>query len=318
MSRPLLCAKLICMQAIVFPTRHLQGEFVVPGSKSHTIRAVVIASLARGTSTIIKPLQSADTRAAVNACRSLGAVIRCEPEKWEITGFGSEPKPPGEKLDLMNSGTSLNLVAAVAALGSFSTVLDGDDSLRSRPVQPLLDALNQLGAKAVSLNNGRPPIRISGVLRGGKACVDGINSQFVSSVLIASPLAAGDTELTVANLHEAPYVEMTLGWLDEQNIDYQRNDDLTWFHIKGRQHYHAFSKRIPGDWSSATFPLVAAAICDSDVLIQGLELNDTQGDRAVLDYLRLMGVPIEIESSGIRIRGGGKLRGVCLDLNQTP
>ncbi len=307
------------MQAIVHPARKLEGEFIVPGSKSHTIRGIVIASLAEGKSTIIRPLQSADTQAAVNACRSLGARISCGYEKWEITGFGRLPSTPGKKLNLMNSGTSLNLVAGIAALAPFETILDGDFSLRSRTVQPLLDALNQLGAKAVSLkNNGCPPISVRGTLSGGKATVNGLSSQFVSSLLIATPLASKDTEIVVTNLNEVPYVEMTLAWLAEQGIRCVRNHDFTHFSIKGNQRYHPFQKVIPGDWSTATFPLVAATLIDSDVSIYGLNPDDTQGDRLVLKYLQQMGARIQVKKNSIRIQGGCKLQGVHLDLNRTP
>ncbi|MCM8769596.1 MAG: 3-phosphoshikimate 1-carboxyvinyltransferase [Candidatus Omnitrophica bacterium] len=307
------------MVAIVYSTESLKGEFQVPASKSHTIRAVIISSLAQGKSTLIKPLHSGDTQAAVNACISLGAQIECQADKWEVYGFGGCPHPPSGKLDLMNSGTSFNLLAGVTSLAPFETILDGDNSLRSRPVQPLLNALNQLGARAISLNgNGCPPISVQGIIKGGRATIDGLNSQFVSSLLISCPLAESDTELTVVNLREAPYVKMTLAWLDEQEIIYDGNENLTHFYIKGQQHYRPFQKQISGDWSTATFPLVAAAITNSDVLLRGLDLNDTQGDKVILDYLQQMGVNIRIEKAGIRLRGGSKLHGIHLDLNETP
>ena len=122
----------------------------------------------------------------------------------------------------------------------------------------------------------------------GKTEVDGISSQYVSSLLIACPLLENDSEITITNMHEKPYIGMTLKWLDEQGIRYEKSADLTNFKIKGKQKYKSFEKSIPADWSSAAFPIVAAVITKSDVLIKGLDLNDTQGDKAVIDYLKKM------------------------------
>ncbi|HXK45430.1 MAG TPA: 3-phosphoshikimate 1-carboxyvinyltransferase, partial [bacterium] len=238
-------------------TQCLNGIAVIPASKSHTIRAVVIASLAAGNSRIINPLDSLDTMAAVNACRNLGANIHTEKNCWTVTGFGKHPRNPEKILDLQNSGTSFNLICGVSCLGNFEVILDGDNSLRSRPVEPLLAALRNLGASALSINNnGKPPVKIKGPFSGGKTSVSGINSQFVSSLLISTPLAPEDTEIAVNNLCEEPYVRMTLRWLDEQKIRYNKTEDLTHFYVFGNQQYHPFEKVIPGDWSSATFPLV--------------------------------------------------------------
>ena len=294
----------------------LEGTIEIPGSKSHTIRAVVIASLAEGTSRIASPLNSGDTRSAVVACRALGAEIETGQE-WVITGFAGKPKLRSSKIDVGNSGTSLRLTTSVAALQEDEVVFDGDDSLRTRPLQPLLDALTGLGAQASSLKgNGCCPVRVRGRMLGGKAEVSGITSQYLSSLLITTPLLEGDTELRVSNLHEKPYVEMTLGWLDEQQIGYER-EGWECFRIQGKQGYHHFDKRIPGDFSSATFPLCAAAITPSKLVLRGLAMNDTQGDKAVVDMLESMGAGIQITDDGVLV-SASKLVGRELDLNNTP
>ena len=296
----------------------LKGCVEIPASKSHTIRAVVIASLSAGQSKIFHPLESLDTMAAVNACRAFGAKISTEKGFWTVDGFNRNQKRPEKALDLMNSGTSFNLMCGVAALGNFDVVLDGDESLRTRPVEPLLSALRELGADAFSINqNGKPPVKIKGPVCGGRAKVDGINSQFVSSLLISAPLAAGDTELIVINLHEIPYVKMTLKWLDSQGIKYEKSEDLSHFYINGKQEYLPFVREIPGDWSSATFPLVAAAITESDVLVKGIDVNDVQGDKKVIDYLKQFGACVNEEKQGIRVTKGD-LKGLEMDLNATP
>ncbi|MCM8814733.1 MAG: 3-phosphoshikimate 1-carboxyvinyltransferase, partial [Candidatus Omnitrophica bacterium] len=252
------------------------------------------------------------------AARAFGAQINTEKCCWIVHGFGKNLKNPEKVIDLMNSGTSFNLMCGVASLGNFEVVLDGDKSLRTRPVEPLLSALKELGAEAFSINrNGRPPVKIKGPLAGGKAKVDGINSQFVSSLLISTPVAFSDTELIITNLHEIPYVMMTLKWLDSQGIKYERSEDLTYFHIKGNQKYLPFVKEMPGDWSSATFPLVAAAITESDIVVNGIDINDVQGDKKIIDYLKQFGVCVHVEKDGVRINKGD-LKGQELDLNSTP
>lgn len=297
----------------------MKGEVTIPGSKSQTIRGIIFGSLAEGVSEIKNPLKSADTMASVNGCRALGAKIDISDDRnWIIEGFGGKPRNPAKPLDLANSGTSLNLIAGVVSLGDFEVILDGDESLRKRPVQPLLNALNSLGANGVSLNkNGRPPIKVQGRIKGGRTKVDGISSQFVSSLLISTPLAERDTEIDVVNIHEVPYIEMTLQWLDEQRIRYERKNDFTFFGMKGNQDYKPFQKNIPGDWSSATFLLVAGAITESDILLKGLDINDVQGDKVVIEHLKKMGADIKVEEEGIRVKGG-RLRGAELDLNSTP
>jgi len=307
------------MEIIVKNTGELKGDVSIPASKSHTIRGVVIGALADGITKLKNPLVSEDTLASVNGCRHLGAEIDTSSnEEWVIEGTDGHICKPEEPLYLANSGTSLNLLTGVASLGDFEVILDGDSSLRTRPVQPLLDALNNLGASGVSLmNNGMPPVKIRGILKGGKTEVNGISSQFVSSLLISTPLAEKNTEIKVVNLREVPYIEMTLRWLDERGILYERKSDYTYFKVKGKQRYKAFEKAIPADWSSATFFLVAGAITNSDILLKGLDINDVQGDKMVVEYLKKMGADIRIEKEGIRVKGG-KLKGTELDINSTP
>lgn len=308
------------MKLVINKTDELKGEITIPGSKSHTIRAIIFASLAEGTSKIINPLKSEDTMAAINACKALGAKIDMKNEKeWIVEGFNLNPIIPKDVLNMVNSGTSTRLIIGIiAALCSEAITLDGDESLRTRPMQPLLKALNNLGAEALSINNdGKCPIRIKGKMKGGKTEIDGISSQYVSSLLMACPLLENDTEINVINIHERPYIEMTLKWLDDQGIVYEKNNELTKFKIKGKQKYKSFEKKISSDWSSATFPLCAAAIIKSDVLLKGLDINDIQGDKTVIDYLKRMGADISIEENGIRIKGK-ELNGCELDLNATP
>jgi 3-phosphoshikimate 1-carboxyvinyltransferase len=305
------------MNLTVKKTKNLTGEIDVPGSKSHTIRAIVIASLANGTSKIINPLFSDDTKAAVNGCKALGAKIEKKNTTIIIEGFDGRPKKPKQKLDMLNSGTSINMLTSIAALGNFKVTLDGDSSLRKRPVQPLLNALKDLGVNATSINhNNCPPIEIHGPIKGGKAEVDCKSSQYLSSLLISCPLIDNETEINVKNLCEIPYIKMTLKWLDEFKIKYE-NKSLEYFKIPGKQRYKPFEKSIPADWSSAAFPICAAAITQSDVTIKGPDIDDTQGDKKIIDYLNKMGAKIKINKGKITVIGK-ELNGTEIDLNETP
>jgi len=297
----------------------LRGSVTIPGSKSHTIRAVAIASLATGTSRIEAPLDSGDARSSVRAFSALGARIECGPESWTIAGTGGTLRAPEDVVDVGNSGTTVNVAMGSAALVRKGfTVFTGDHQIRRRPSGALLGALNDLGAWAESTRgNGCPPIVVRGRLKGGTTTIECKSSQYLTSLLINCPLADGDTVIKVPVLEEKPYVEMTLDWLARQGVRVEHTG-LSEFRIPGKQTYRAFTRRIPADFSSATFFLCAGAIGDNDITVQGLDLNDPQGDKAVLDYLRQLGARVEILPDGsIRVRPGN-LQGCRLDLNATP
>ncbi len=307
------------MQLSVSKTEKIQGQVTVPASKSHTIRAVLIASLARGTSRLINPLFSEDTKAAVNACRALGAVIKQADNDLIIEGFGTDPTQPAHTLDMLNSGTSTNLIIGVLAALGLEAEINGDDSLRSRPVVALTNALTALGCTITFLDkHGCPPLRISGRIKGGSVHIDARkSSQYVSSLLLCCPLIDADTEIIVENPSELPYIAMTLQWLDRQCIAYER-DEFRYFKVYGRQMYSPFEQTVPADWSSAAFPLCAAAVTPrSDVLVKGLDTGDVQGDKAVIDYLTSMGADITVADNSISIQGC-ELQGRDLDINATP
>ncbi len=294
----------------------LSGAVRIPGSKSHTIRSVAIASLARGLSVLRRPLRSADSRAAVQACRALGAEIDDAEEDWTVRGTAGKPRGGG-RIDVLNSGTTLYVAMTAAALADGATEFTGDAQIQSRPADKLMQALDALGAKCRSLKgNGCAPLRVEGVLRGGAATIECPTSQYLTSLLLGCPLAAEDTEITIPLLHERPYVEMTLSWLRKQNIELERRD-MNWFRIKGGQSYTAFEETIPADFSSATFFLAAACVTGSTLTLEGLDIRDTQGDKAVLGYFEEMGARVRHEDGAITISSGG-LRGRELDLNATP
>ncbi len=296
----------------------LQGSVRIPGSKSHTIRAVAIAALAEGTSRIRNPLIAEDTLAAVHAYRLFGSDIACSEDCWVVGGVSGQPCTPENVIDVGNSGTTLYIATGSAALVAGTTVLTGDDQIRRRPAGPLIRTINQLGAAAESTRgNDKPPIVVRGPMHGGTAELDGSQtSQYLTSLLINCPLVAQDTVLKVYNLVEKPYIDMTLSWLAEQNIHVDRSG-YEEFRIRGGQKYLAFDKQIPADFSSATFFLCAAAITGSELTLLGLDPKDTQGDKRVVETIAKMGAQVEWLEDGLRVKGGD-LAGGAFDLSDTP
>ena len=307
------------MKLIVKKSR-LKGTVSIPASKSHTIRAVAIGSLAAGTSLVRNPLDSSDTLAAVGCYRALGAAIdTSDPHLWRITGTGGQIAAPKKTVDVCNSGTTLNIAIGSAALAGpgQTTTFTGDAQTQTRPVGPLMDALNKLGARCISLkNNGKAPVQVTGRLTGGKTAIAASTSQYLSSLLLCTPLATKDTQIDVTLLNEPGYAQMTLDWLDKQHVEYE-NQHMRRFRIKGNQSYKAFDARVPADFSSATFFLCAAALVGEEVTLLGLDFADSQPDKAVVDYLRAMGADIRAEPDSVTVRAA-PLHGTELDVNKTP
>jgi 3-phosphoshikimate 1-carboxyvinyltransferase len=342
------------MRAIIQPHR-FTGTFRVPASKSHTIRRLLIASLAEGISEIEYPLDSLDARSCVTLCRTLGAEItehravdtQCanpldaKGEKLvrytvKGIGFGSGAeggalKAPAKALDVGNSGTTLFLALAVAALGSSSIEFDGDEQIRRRSAAPLLEALSGLGIRAESkAGNGCAPVIIRGPWKGGRVSLPCPTSQYLSALLLAAPLAPAGviTEIDIPLLNERPYIEMTLSYLDAQGIRYETDSGFSRFRISGGASYKSVNGPVPGDFSSAAFPGSAAVIGGGPVTLLGLDPGDPQGDKGIFDMLQKMGAGIKwenIRSAGsaipewkLTVSRSGPLRGGEFDLNDTP
>jgi 3-phosphoshikimate 1-carboxyvinyltransferase len=298
----------------------LNGTVTMPSSKSHTIRAVCIASLASGESLIRNPLVSNDTLSAIECYRCLGAQIDTADDKcWKVKGTNGQISSGEKVIDVGNSGTTLRIAIGSAVLGEPNqiTTFTGDEQIQTRPIGPLLEALNKLGAKCRSINdNDKVPVEIEGKIIGGPTEIAATTSQYLSSLLLCTPLATNDTEIDVNLLNEPGYVQMTLDWLDKQKIQYT-NNQFQHFKIKGRQQYQAFDSAICGDFSSATFFLCAGALAAEKVTLKGLDFTDSQPDKAVVEYLKLMGADITIGQNSVTIKGS-KLKGTELDMNQTP
>lgn len=305
------------MKFLIKPSK-LSGEVFIPGSKSHTIRALFFALLADGDSVIRKPLESSDTKSAFVACRAFGGEIEDCGDVWRVKGVGRNIKLPDSIIDVANSGTTMRLALGVAALCAEGPItLTGDEQIQRRPVGELANALNNLGAKIeCERGNGCPPVTVFRPMSGGATELKSPTSQFLTSLLVSAPLADSDTEIAVTLLNEKPYIDITTWWLDRMGISYRRRE-YDWFSIPGRQHYKPFDMAIPADFSTATFFAVAAAVTGSSVLLKGLDPTDPQGDKATLEYLARMGATVSGDEGGIRVTGGA-LRGVEIDMNATP
>jgi len=295
----------------------MSGTVRMPGSKSHTIRALFISSLAGGQSEIYSPLISKDALSAVKVCRALGAHIDVSDDRFVVHGFNGRPQIPDDVINVGNSGTTLRFGVMTAALGDGCSVFTGDYQIRRRPLGPLIEAINNLGASAFSTRgNGMAPVVVRGRARGGRTRLDSVTSQYLSSLLINAPLLDDDTEIVVTRLNEVPYVEMTMWWLNKQGIIYENNGFKSLF-IKGGQRYKPFNTVIPGDFSSATFFAVLAAISGGEFILENLDMSDPQGDKLVLSVLQSMGTRVDIGDGAIVIKGDG-LTGREIDMNSMP
>ncbi|TFH06440.1 MAG: 3-phosphoshikimate 1-carboxyvinyltransferase [Spirochaetales bacterium] len=306
----------------------ISGTARIPGSKSHTIRALVIAGLAEGRSVIRAPLESEDTAACVRILRNLGVeIIEERTESGELAqlvvqGAGPWLREPYDELDCGNSGTTLYLALSLVALQSFPVRLTGDEQLQRRTALPLLEALVSMGARVeYHGKKGCVPLTIQGPIRGGEVSISCPTSQYLSSLLLAAPLSPRGITINVPLLNERPYVGITLGWLQGQGIHVDR-DDWSRFTVAGGQGYSAAEVDVPADFSSGTFLLVAAAITGSDLMVTGLDMEDSQGDKAVVGMLRNLGCRIDDVRNPVGLAvGGGSLShlpGGEIDLNATP
>lgn len=303
---------------MIIPSVKLSGKIIIPSSKSQTIRALLISVFSRGVSYIKHPLISDDTESCINAVKAMGADVSIL-ENGDITVDATYAFSDMDELsiDAGNSGTTEYLSLPMLSSLGIQVNIDGDDMLRKRPLKPLLDALESLGAETES-TNGFPPASIRGPLDGGECTIECKTSQYLSGLLLGAPLAIGDSHIKCTVLFEKPYVKMTLKWLDDQGIKYRISDDLEEAWIKGGQSYKPLDTYIEGDFSSASFFFVAAAIHGTEVTVEGLDKNSTQGDKEILNILEKMGCSIKWNGIAVTVKGPEKLKGGVFDLNAIP
>jgi 3-phosphoshikimate 1-carboxyvinyltransferase len=298
------------------------GEVSAPPSKSYTHRAVILASLAAGESTIQSPLISDDTLYTIDACRSLGADIALDGDRLKITGTGGQIRvaPDRQWIFAGNSGSTIRMVAPLAALAQAKVVFDGDSRLRQRPIGDLLSALESLGVHARSLNNnGCPPIEIQGKLSGGEVITPGLaSSQHISSLLMIAPYTEEGVRIKVVHgLHSRPYIDITLDIMRAFGVK-AINRDYKEFIVKGGQEYKARNYRIEGDYSSAAYFFAAGAIGGKPIKIKNLKTDSFQGDRYLLAILSEMGCSVEYQKEQLKISRNKGLSGITVDMGDYP
>ncbi len=312
------------MHLLLNKSLSLQGNVIVPGSKSQSIRGMLLALLASGESTLVNVLNSEDTEAAMRVCTALGAKLNLAHKTLTINSDGLPFTETAAEIHTGNSGITTHFILPLLGLRkNYMTPirLHCDKQMQARPIKSLMNALENLGMRIQYIEQeNKLPIVVTGQLKGGVTEIDGITSQYLSALLIALPCAEKDSVIIVKDLHERPYVNMTLDWLQQQKIDYthQQISDVDTFHICGNQRYASIHTAIKGDFSSASCLLAAAVLLPGQVALQGLDNEDIQGDKQLITILQKMGADIVTEKNKIHIKGNKKLTGLRIDANDIP
>jgi len=295
----------------------ISGKITCPSNKSYTHRAIFLASLAIDKSIIKNILRSGDTNATINACKNFGVEIKDVGDNITVTS-GSVLKLHSNTIDAANSGTTIRIAAAISALANDKIVLTGDSSLKKRPMQPLLDALESLGAKCSS-TNGNPPISVSGTIKGGEVKMPGnISSQFISALMITAPKLENGLILNIqGKLVSKPYIDATITMMKKFGVEVETKTPYKKYIIP-EQNYKATTLTIPSDFSSLALLLSAAVLLGENLTIQISSGSMPQADEAIIDILEIMGVVITLDKNTIKIKSPEKLGGGKFDLSNSP
>lgn len=297
----------------------IDATIEVPGSKSYTNRALLVASLANGRSTLSGALFSDDTRYMCNALRKLGVQLEADEAQatFRVNGNGGDIPIAAAELYIGNSGTTSRSLVSYVALGQGKFVIDGDEPMqRSRPISDLLNALTQIGVAARSqFNNGHLPVIVqANGLKGGKTRLDASkSSQFLTSLLLIAPYAKNDTEIEVVGTLKTPYIDITTSVMEAFGVT-PVNDNYRRFRIAGKQSYQPREYQIEPDASSASYFFAAAALTGGRVKVKHLHLNSAQGDVQFVRVLDEMGCQVNAAADGIEVCGPERLRGIDVDM----
>jgi 3-phosphoshikimate 1-carboxyvinyltransferase len=304
------------------PLKGIDATVSVPGSKSYTQRALIIAALAEGSSVLHNPLIAEDTGYVIEALRSLGSDIETGDGDIVISGTGGHLKNPGKEIYVGNNGTAMRLLLGVVALGTGPFTLSGSPRLCQRPIQPLLDALSSMGVDARSKgNNGYPPVIVNANgLRGGTVTFTDIeSSQYISAMLICSPFAENDTIIELqGTVPSLPYVDITVDTMKAFGVKV-KTETPSRYVVKSPQQYTGTSYSIDGDCSSASYFFLAAALCKGRVRVQHINPKTIQGDIGFLTILEKLGCTVMKGKDWIEVVGGQLTPGeFTFDLGNMP
>ena len=311
----------------IVPAKTIFGTINAPPSKAHTLRAIIIASLAKGETIIKRGLIAEDQEYAMKAMEQLGAKIKILKEKNEIKIMGVNGKPiaPKETIFVGNSGLTIRFLVSIAGLaqGNEFVTLDGIERMRTgRPIQDLLDALKPLGVEAISINqNGCPPIKVKcNSFIGGIAPLAGDkSSQYFSSILVAAPYAKKDVKIeTIGQLSSKPYIDVTIQSMKEFGVNATHNNYES-FEVKSGQEYIGKEILIEGDYSNAAYFFASAAILNGKVKVNNLNKDSKQGDKFFINALEKMGCKVIWEKDSVSLEGTNSLKGLGeIDMNDYP
>jgi len=307
------------MRIIKTLTSPIQAQVSVPGSKSYTHRMLIAAALSNGRCVIQNALDSEDTHLTLEALKKWGVRVETDQDTVVVHG-GGRLEASDAPIFLGNSGTSLRLLTAVAALAEGRSVLTGTERLQARPIQDLLDGLNQLGVAARSLaGNGCPPVEVAGGgVGGGKAYLNcALSSQFLSALLLIGPYTRDGIEIQVQRGPVSrPYIDITLDTMARFGAHADRNA-YEWFRVPGGQHYRSGPYRVEPDGSQAGYFWAAAAVTGSTVTVNGTSPDSRQGDVRLVKILARMGCRISAGASGVSVTGG-ELSAIEIDMGDLP
>ena len=295
----------------------LVGKITCPSNKSYTHRAIFLAALSDGKSIVKKILRSNDTIATINACRGFGVEVE-ELENNVTINNTIDQTVQSSIINAENSGTTIRIAIAIAALSGGNTTLTGDESLRKRPMQPILDALQTVGVKTES-DDGKPPIHVNGKIQGKEISIKGnISSQFISALLIIAPRLPEGLIINVeGDLVSKPYVDLTIAIMKKFGVKVKIEKEHKKYVVE-HQIYKSTTFSIPSDFSNLAL-LLAANVLLGDGLNIEISLDDMpQGDEAIVDILERLGVNVILEDDIITTRSPISLNGGKFDLSDTP
>ncbi len=300
----------------------LNSRVGVPGSKSLTNRALLIAALADGTTTLSNALFSDDSGYFAKALQTLGFEVALDPENTHmtVTGLGGQIPAKQAELFIGNAGTAARFLSAFLTLGHGAYMLDGDERMQERPIGDLVNALTQLGAQVTATNDQPasicPPLKISATgLPGGQTKIAGnISSQYLSALLMVAPYAQVPVEIEITTeLNSKPYVAMTLAIMADFGVIVE-HDDYHRFSIQPARYTPRASYPIESDASAASYFFAAPAICSGSVSVENINRSSKQGDIDFLDVLAKMGCTITEKQDAITVTGPTELIGLDVDM----
>ena len=298
-------------------TSKITGRIICPPNKSYTHRAIFLAALSDGKSIVKNILNSSDIKATISACNAFGVEVHEDNDIITIRNtIGSTVQ--GSMIDAQNSGTTIRIAIAIAALSGGNTMLTGDESLKKRPMQPILDSLQTLGVSSES-DGGLPPITIKGKIKGNEVNIDGkISSQFISALLIIAPRLENGLIINIqGELVSKPYIDLTIAIMKEFGVIVNSEIPYKKYVVK-HQIYKPTTFTVPSDFSN-----LALLLASNVLLGDGLEIeislgNLPQGDEAIIDILEELGVTVTLNGNIITTKSPKMLTGGRFDLSNTP